>query len=482
MKDNQKRKRKKRRRKVLPIVINLLLLAILAAAAYLFLSEAASSLFLKNTTLNGYDVSEKTPEQALQILTQDFDSLTLEIKEQGETVLTVPLTELGCTVDQTQLLTNLQSYMDNQRLQLLINLFTSNQSEVEIPITVDEQAFQEIISVKNLSGKRISSQDAELIFEDGTYSIKPEVYGNEFDDASLRSLVKEALSNADFSGNTQSLITVEVPRSLYKPPSKTSDDPEMNRLMNIYNKFCKASVTYLFGDEKEVLDWDTIQDWLIIDGDDASVDEERVYDYVVTMAEKYDTIYSLRTFTSSNGYQVTLDYNNYGYLIDQDGEFSQLLANINSNLAVEREPIYSIRGFSRNGVDDLNGNYVEVDLTNQYIWFYRNGGLVVSSPVVTGTPKPETETATGAFPIAYKASPFNLKGGGSNGVDSWDVEVQYWMPFHDGQGLHDASWRGAFGGSIYMTGGSHGCVNLPLDVAAAIYNDMEAGIPILLYK
>ena len=56
------------------------------------------------------------------------------------------------------------------------------------------------------------------------------------------------------------------------------------------------------------------------------------------------------------------------------------------------------------------------------------------------------------------------------------------MPFHDGQGLHDATWQSAFGGDLYLTVGSHGCVNLPLDVAAAIYNQMEANIPILLYK
>ena len=77
------------------------------------------------------------------------------------------------------------------------------------------------------------------------------------------------------------------------------------------------------------------------------------------------------------------------------------------------------RGYSRNGKDDVNGTYVEVDLTNQHLWFYKNSQLIVETDIVTGKPSYQ-ETAQGAFPIAYKASPFNLKGGGSNGTKSWD--------------------------------------------------------------
>ena len=66
--------------------------------------------------------------------------------------------------------------------------------------------------------------------------------------------------------------------------------------------------------------------------------------------------------------------------------------------------------------------------------------------------------------------------------DTWREEVTYWMPFHDGQGLHDAPWRSSFGGNIYQTNGSHGCVNLPYNVAQTIYENIEAGMAILLYK
>ena len=144
---------------------------------------------------------------------------------------------------------------------------------------------------------------------------------------------------------------------------------------------------------------------------------------------------------------------------------------------MEREPVYSYKGVGRDGTNDLL-EYVEINITQQHLWFYKNGQLVVESNVVTGNVSKKQETQTGIFPIAYKQSPATLiPSNETNGTP-----VQYWMPFYDGQGLHDASWRTAFGGNIYQTNGSHGCVNLPPAVAAAIYDNIDTGTPVILYK
>ena len=47
--------------------------------------------------------------------------------------------------------------------------------------------------------------------------------------------------------------------------------------------------------------------------------------------------------------------------------------------------------------------------------------------------------------------------------------------------MHDATWRNNFGGDIYLTNGSHGCINLPLDKAEAIYAYVSTGFPIICY-
>ena len=59
--------------------------------------------------------------------------------------------------------------------------------------------------------------------------------------------------------------------------------------------------------------------------------------------------------------------------------------------------------------------------------------------------------------------------------------VSYWMPFNGGVGLHDATWRGSFGGTIYKTNGSHGCVNIPLKAAKVVYENLTYTMPIIVW-
>ena len=88
----------------------------------------------------------------------------------------------------------------------------------------------------------------------------------------------------------------------------------------------------------------------------------------------------------------------------------------------------------RNGTDDLAGSYIEVSLDAQHLWLYKDGGLVTETDIVSGAPTEERHTYTGAWPIAYKASPFTL----TSDAYGYDIKVKYWMPFVYGQGLHDA--------------------------------------------
>ena len=242
-------------------------------------------------------------------------------------------------------------------------------------------------------------------------------------------------------------------------------------------KYRSSTVTYTFGSETAVLDSDTITSWLKAEGETLTLDEEAIKAYISELANKYNTIYVPRTFHTSAGTDVTIEGNEYGYRIDQDGEYAQLLEDLKSGTAVTREPVYSKKGYQRNGTDDLAGSYIEVSLDAQHLWLYKDGCLVTETDIVSGKPVKGRETYRGAWPIAYKASPFNL----TSNEYGYDVKVNYWMPFVYGQGLHDASWQSSFGGNRYKTNGSHGCINLPKDQAALIYNTIDAGYPIIIY-
>lgn len=436
--------------------------------------------FVSGMKINGLDVSKKNVNQVVEELMDTYHEKEVSFVENEEDVLTVKLSSVG-SVDQEVLTEAVQECLADQNKGIISHLVSKKNYEVEIPFTFDGELFQQTIADSNLMKERTASTDASLQYDGAVYYIEPEVYGTEFDEEKLQEFVKselEAKLQKDSQGEKLEIILTS---DLHKQPSVLQDNEELVTQMNVWNQYCQAKIEYVFGSETEVLDWNTIQGWITIENGSGVLNEEAVRSYVENLASNYNTIYRKRTITTSHGNEIELASNDYGYKVDYEGEVAQLLADIAANAPVEREPVYSKRGYSRNGKDDVNGTYIEIDLTNQHIWFYKDYQLIVESDIVTGKPSYQ-ETTEGAFPLAYKASPFNLSGGGGNGVSSWDVEVQYWMPFHDGQGLHDASWRSSFGGDIYLTKGSHGCVNLPSNVAKTIYENVEAGMPIFLYK
>ena len=474
------RKKKRNGVKITILVIVVLVAVALGAFAYYLYDKVNSGLFFEDTKINGYDVSGKTCKEVLLMLKADYEAPKVTITEKGEKAEELSLEEMGYTIDEMELLGSIQSCMRDQNISLIFSLMDGNEFEVDVPFEYDDDTFKKAVSSANFAAKRVKSTDAEMKYNGTEYYIEPETYGNEFDDADLQVMVKDTVDQMVAAARPQPDTEIALPESFYYLPDVTKDDAEMNQTMNIYNSFCKADIKLTFGDEYEEIDWTTIRDWLTIEDGEGVIDEEAVYNYVYDLAAKYDTLYYERKFTTHSGKTITFDSSDYGYQIDKDAEAEQLLADIRSNTEVEREPVYAVKGYKRDGRDDLCGNYVEVDLTSQHLWFYKDGKLVVETDVVTGLPKDGRETTTGVFSIPYKESPSVLSGGQGNGA--WNTDVQYWMPFHDGQGLHDAWWRNAFGGTIYQTNGSHGCVNLPPAAAKTIYDNMEERMAVILYK
>jgi len=118
--------------------------------------------------------------------------------------------------------------------------------------------------------------------------------------------------------------------------------------------------------------------------------------------------------------------------------------------------------------------YVKISIEKQTVEVYKNNELVITSPIVTGTQN-YTDSDKGTFKIYSKSKNVYLKGVG------YLSYVNYWMPYNRGEGLHDATWRKEFGGEIYKTNGSHGCINMPLDIAEKVYNIVSVGTVVEVY-
>jgi hypothetical protein len=192
------------------------------------------------------------------------------------------------------------------------------------------------------------------------------------------------------------------------------------------------------------------------------------------MGKKYNTFGKAKDFTTTSGEQITVPAGSFGWKIAYDGEIDAIIADLEGGQDVTRDFTYLYKATSH-GEHDYGNNYVEVNLSEQHVYVYKDGQMVFDTNCVSGKISTDHGTHTGVYPIAYKQTDATLRG------DNYESHVNYWMPFNMGEGLHDATWRKSFGGTIYKTGGSHGCVNLPLSAAEEIYNIVEAGWPVIVF-
>jgi hypothetical protein len=114
---------------------------------------------------------------------------------------------------------------------------------------------------------------------------------------------------------------------------------------------------------------------------------------------------------------------------------------------------------------------VVVSISAQTMWAYEEGNLVMSSLVSTGTAEvPETTTPVGYHSVLAKFDAQTMEGTISG--EFYRVEdVPYVMYFdNNGNAIHGTYWHSNFGAPM-----SHGCVNLPMDIAAWIYSWADVG-------
>jgi len=112
--------------------------------------------------------------------------------------------------------------------------------------------------------------------------------------------------------------------------------------------------------------------------------------------------------------------------------------------------------------------WIDVDLTYQYMTVYQGNTELLSSYVSTG--RPGFDTPPGTFYINTKLESQTMEG--VLGGEYYNVpDVPWVMYFTDvGHAIHGAYWHNNFGAVM-----SHGCINLPLDVAAWLYSIADVG-------
>lgn len=431
---------------------------------YLGVSIYFTNHFYFSTKINNIDASGKTVED----VGEEIKTYTLKLEERGDANEEIKAEDIGLKYASED---KIQALKDSQNpFGWVASIFNKDENKVSDMVTYDEELLKKYVDKLSCldSSKIIEPQNPKLEYTDKGYEITDEVYGNKVKKDILDDNVVNAILTGETTINLESI-------NCYETPKYTASSQEVIDAKNNLDKYTASKITYTFGEKTEALDGSTIHNWLSVDENMGIIfDEEKIKNYVDTLGSKYNTVGNTRDFKTSSGATVKVSGGTYGWLINSEEEVQALIASIKEGQTITKEPIYSQKGVNRSA-NDIGSTYVEINMSNQHLSFYKNGSLIVEGNVVTGNVSNGTATPTGTYFIEYVEKNATLKGEG------YSTPVDYWMPFNNGIGIHDATWRSSFGGNIYMTSGSHGCVNSPYALAQTIFNNIDAGTPVVCF-
>lgn len=444
---------------------------LLAATTLVLIYLGISVFFLKHfmfrTYLNGAQVSLKSVQGVEDVLRAQCDDYALTVTGRNNLLVQMSAKDISMT----PLFNGQVEEMLAQQNPFAwpLSLFRDTALETSSFATFDPEKVKAFLQASSLmqADYQVAPVDATYQYEDGSFQVVPEIRGSLLNENLVFDAANEAI------GSLLRQLSLDE-KGCYIEPAVFSDDANLNAFVDLLNRYAAMTIRISYGEQAEVLDGETIKDWLIIEGEEVSLSEEAVKEYVASLSRAHDTFTLDREFTTTAGDVITVKGGNYGWWTDRVSTAEAIKEAVLKGEDVTIEPVYYAVAATR-GSSDIGDSYVEIDLNNQHVYVYKDGEMVLETDCVSGRPTNGNWTPTGTYAITYKTRDAVLRG------ENYETPVKYWMPFNGNVGMHDASWRGSFGGEIYVRNGSHGCVNLPPAAAKQIYDLVEQGEAVVVY-
>ncbi len=398
--------------------------------------------------------------------------LTVEVKGQEKTVQP---SDIGLTYDLESSTSQAVSQGKNFIVPLYGLIDAWRHGQTDLTYKVDEAKLASVST--DLAGPESTpATDAKVVITGDQISVEADKPGQGVDSRVLQGQIEEQLLVAGrqvsaSEGSTQAKIDT-------KEAEVVAD--EARKLVSLKFEVQAGSKSFA-PDKVEIGKWITFttdkEEKLTI-----APNKDAINTYVASVASQVDVAAVTKQINMVNGAVRTVNEGKNGLALDQAALVAALAAGITDKketvaLGVANTVTFKTR---TNNTVDLEGKYIEINLSRQHLWAYDNKQLVFDAPITSGATGAGFATVQGLFSIKAKQTNRNLNGYGI-GYD-YNVFVNYWMPFSGNYGMHDASWRTSFGGQDYYYGGSHGCVNLPAAAAAWVYNFVNVGTPVWVHS
>lgn len=467
----ENRKMSKGRKILVGFIVVLFLLTI---GAYFFGVYYFTKHFLPGTQVNGFNCSYMTQEETEKLLAEKTSVYVLAVQTRGNGQESISADQINLKYTSDG---SVNRMLHNQKRFQWFLAFSQHKSwEVSASVSYNEKLFQKAVDDLNCLKDNQEPSDAYIKENEDGFEIVPEVEGTKVD----REKLQKDISNAVTTGRT--VVNLEVDECYVNPliysDELKSDCEQMNELTDVV-------ITYDFSDRKETVDRTLIKEWLGRDEDGSLIlDKDAIASYVGQLAAKYDTVGTDRTFSTYDNRDITVSGGTYGWLIDQPKETDALYQAILDKKTQVREPVYAQKAASRD-TNDIGYSYVEVSLTDRRLVLYKSGTPVVDTGIAISSSTPD-----GVYSIEEKKT----------GVSVGNMTADCWLSFTDDLGIYGDpglnlsaitdTEEDSFGSTDYvdfssdMTDwtGTEGCIVLPEEAAQELYQNVETGMPVVVYK
>lgn len=431
--------------------------------------------FNKNTTINGVAVGGLTAQQAYDKVAKT--KLTNEVKLDGKVIYQGQASSAGFTKND---LSKFQTALKKQ-----VTFFPSSKAKniKVVPSHVDKTRIAAMraalkANIEKENAGRKAPVDAKAVLANGKVTIKPAQKGNRYD---TEALLKDFDQNA---ANVKIVLHKQYQHPL-AASSKTVKQ-EAVKLKALLNQ----KLTYQVENKTYTLTTNDIITKATYLNHQYQFDTTALDKLVKKVNKNQSTLDKSFTFTTHSGKQIkTATGGSYGWRLSKTKAAATLTkALISHQTSVNaKNDVYGV-GYNTGGIGygttsnhGIGNTYAEVSISDQHVWFYKDGKCVFDASVVTGKHSSGDDTPKGVWYIMYKQRNTTLRGTSDNG-SAYASPVSYWAPFTDsGCGFHDASWRTNWSSTAYLNDGSNGCVNMHTSDAGTAYDSLTQYEPVIVY-
>lgn len=461
-----------------PLIILFFINILFFCGGYFLLAMYYQGEFCPNTWVNGVYCTGKSVEEVNSELLSKTEAPIITVTDGEGNAYTIDTAKVDYAADYSE---PLLQFMEKQNPYLWIDNLTFHQSHTLKPkVTYNQEKLEsEWNSLPFVQEEKNSEGVFEIRLTEDGYILYNGLQ-NRLDTEKAFLLLNQRLA----SGEDSLQLTEE---DCYYDTSLSAAQEQTKKLWEKIALFQQCKLVYDMGDEKVPLDAKTVSGFLLTENgipavDKAGelvIDKEQVQAFVEALSDEYDTYGKERSFESTRGDTILVKGGTYGTKLDRKKELAYLLDALSLKESYTGEeklhiPTYEKEGVVR-GKDDIGDTYIEVDMTDQKMYYYLEGELALETEIVTGNTGRKMGTPEGVNFVYNKQKNRTLRGPG------YASFVKYWMPVKGNIGIHDAGWRKEFGGEIYKKSGSHGCINTPGEKMAELYDMVEVGTPVIMF-